>query len=111
MNDYADRLHKAIPGGAHTYSRGDDQYPSNAPPILARGEGAHVWDADGRRFLSLALMNGSRHTAFQEQQLHALLELAAQDHALIQVEKEGARVGHVAFKNLVRQFKFHELPR
>lgn len=55
MNDYADRLHKAIPGGAHTYSRGDDQYPSNAPPILARGEGAYVWDAEGRRFLDYGM--------------------------------------------------------
>lgn len=55
MNHYADRLHKAIPGGAHTYSRGDDQYPSNAPPILARGEGAYVWDAEGRRFLDYGM--------------------------------------------------------
>ena len=34
------RLHRAIPGGAHTYSRGDDQYPSIAPPLLERGRGA-----------------------------------------------------------------------
>ncbi|MFZ1687104.1 MAG: glutamate-1-semialdehyde 2,1-aminomutase, partial [Flavobacteriales bacterium] len=54
-NAYSDRLHAAIPGGAHTYSRGDDQYPSNAPPILARGEGAYVWDADGRRFLDYGM--------------------------------------------------------
>ena len=33
---WSERLHRVIPGGAHTYSRGDDQYPSNAPPILAR---------------------------------------------------------------------------
>ena len=26
-------LHAAIPGGAHTYSRGDDQFPENAPPL------------------------------------------------------------------------------
>ena len=55
MSNYADRLHNAIPGGAHTYSRGDDQYPSNAPPILERGEGAYVWDADGRRFLDYGM--------------------------------------------------------
>jgi glutamate-1-semialdehyde 2,1-aminomutase len=40
-----------IPGGAHTYSKGDDQFPSNAPRSLERGEGAHVWDDTGRRFL------------------------------------------------------------
>lgn len=28
---YQDRLLKVIPGGAHTYSRGYDQFPSNAP--------------------------------------------------------------------------------
>ena len=53
--NYSDRLHKAIPGGAHTYSRGDDQYPSNAPPILARGKGAYVWDADGKRYLDYGM--------------------------------------------------------
>lgn len=49
--NWSERLHKAIPGGAHTYSRGDDQYPANAPPILSRGKGAYVWDADGNKFL------------------------------------------------------------
>ncbi len=53
--NYSDRLHKAIPGGAHTYSRGDDQYPANAPPILARGKGAYVWDADGKRYLDYGM--------------------------------------------------------
>jgi len=24
-------VHDLIPGGAHTYSKGDDQFPSNAP--------------------------------------------------------------------------------
>jgi len=55
MRDYSDRLHAAIPGGAHTYSRGDDQYPSNAPKILERGKGAYVWDPDGKRFLDYGM--------------------------------------------------------
>ena len=38
------RLHAVIPGGAHTYSRGDDQFPAIAPALLERGEGAYVWD-------------------------------------------------------------------
>ncbi|MCW5632655.1 MAG: glutamate-1-semialdehyde 2,1-aminomutase [Rubrivivax sp.] len=49
------RLHRAIPGGAHTYSRGDDQFPGNAPPLLVRGEGAHVWDHAGRRYLDYGM--------------------------------------------------------
>jgi len=43
--------HDLIPGGAHTYSKGDDQFPANAPRFLERGEGAHVWDDKGNRFL------------------------------------------------------------
>lgn len=55
MIDYSAELNRLIPGGAHTYSRGDDQYPSNAPPILERGKGAYVWDADGNKFLDYGM--------------------------------------------------------
>jgi glutamate-1-semialdehyde 2,1-aminomutase len=55
MMNYQDRLLRVIPGGAHTYSRGFDQFPSNAPQILARGEGAYVWDPDGRRYLDYGM--------------------------------------------------------
>ena len=34
--NYKERLLKAIPGGAHTYSRGFDQFPENAPQILKK---------------------------------------------------------------------------
>ena len=40
-----------IPGGAHTYSKGDDQFPANAPRHLERGEGAYVWDDHDNRFV------------------------------------------------------------
>jgi glutamate-1-semialdehyde 2,1-aminomutase len=53
--NYQERLSRVIPGGAHTYSRGADQYPSNAPQILERGEGAYVWDADGKRYLDYGM--------------------------------------------------------
>jgi glutamate-1-semialdehyde 2,1-aminomutase len=49
------RLHRAIPGGAHTYSRGDDQFPAIAPPLLTHGKGAFVWDTQGRRFLDYGM--------------------------------------------------------
>ncbi len=52
---YSERLHDVIPGGAHTYSRGDDQYPENAPQILERGEGAYVWEPGGRKFLDYGM--------------------------------------------------------
>lgn len=52
---YKERLESVIPGGAHTYSRGSDQFPRNAPQILDRGEGAYVWDDKGNRFLDYGM--------------------------------------------------------
>ena len=49
------RLEAAIPGGAHTYSRGGDQYASLAPEILVRGKGAYVWDPEGDKFLDYGM--------------------------------------------------------
>ncbi len=55
MKNYKERLHNSIPGGAHTYSRGDDQFPSNAPPILSSGKGAYVYDANGDEYLDYGM--------------------------------------------------------
>lgn len=52
---YSQRLHKVIPGGAHTYSRGDDQFPLNAPSILERGEGAYVYSPEGNKYLDYGM--------------------------------------------------------
>ena len=41
------RLHELVPGGAHTYARGVDQYPEDMAPVIARGRGARVEDVDG----------------------------------------------------------------
>ena len=41
------RLHELVPGGAHTYARGSDQFPEDITPILVRGRGARVEDLDG----------------------------------------------------------------
>lgn len=46
-----ERLHTLIPGGAHTYAKGDDQYPENLAPVISHGNGAHVWDIDGNRYV------------------------------------------------------------
>ena len=50
-NDPLARTEALIPGGAHTYSKGADQFPANAPRYLERGEGAYVWDEQDRRYL------------------------------------------------------------
>jgi glutamate-1-semialdehyde 2,1-aminomutase len=52
---YSERLNNVIPGGAHTYSRGDDQYPLNSPQILEKGDGAFVYTPDGERFLDYGM--------------------------------------------------------
>lgn len=46
-----ERLHQLIPGGAHTYAKGDDQYPECLAPVISHGVGAHVWDIDGNRYI------------------------------------------------------------
>ncbi len=45
------KFHSVIPGGSHTYAKGDDQFPEFMPPYIVRGEGSHVWDADGNEFI------------------------------------------------------------
>lgn len=49
------RAHEIIPGGAHTYAKGDDQYPELAPAFIARGKGCHVWDLDGNEFIEYGM--------------------------------------------------------
>ena len=49
------RLLKAIPGGAHTYSRGFDQFPSNAPQILRSGKGVFTYDLEGNEFIDYGM--------------------------------------------------------
>lgn len=70
ITSYSDQLHKVIPGGAHTYSKGDDQYPSNAPQILSKGEGAYVWDADGNKFLDYGMGLRSITVGYAQQEIN-----------------------------------------
>ncbi len=49
------RAHNLIPGGAHTYSKGDDQFPEQAPAFITRGKGCHVWDVDGNEFIEYGM--------------------------------------------------------
>ena len=50
-----ERARRLIPGGCHTYAKGDDQFPRQAPPFIARGEGCHVWDLDGNRYVEYGM--------------------------------------------------------
>ena len=63
------RLLKAIPGGAHTYSRGYDQFPANAPQILSSGKGAYVWDAQGKRYLDYGMALRAVNVGYAEDEI------------------------------------------
>jgi len=69
--DFSKRLHHVIPGGAHTYSRGDDQYPSNAPQILERGEGPYSWDPSGNRYLDYGMALRAVNIGYAEPTINA----------------------------------------
>ncbi len=69
--NYQERLLSAIPGGAHTYSRGFDQFPANAPQILERGQGAYVWDPDGNRFLDYGMALRAVTLGYADPQVNA----------------------------------------
>ncbi|MCG2825298.1 MAG: glutamate-1-semialdehyde 2,1-aminomutase [Thermoplasmatales archaeon] len=49
------KIHSLIPGGAHTYSRGDDQFPENAPAVLVKGKGCYVWGSDNKKYLDYGM--------------------------------------------------------
>ena len=48
-------IHDVIPGGCHTYAKGDDQYPYLAPGFISHGQGSHVWDVDGNEFIEYGM--------------------------------------------------------
>jgi len=130
--NHRQRLEAVIPGGAHTYSRGSDQFPSNAPDLLVRGEGAWVWDAAGRKYLDYgmslrAVTLGYAHPSVTEAVCNAarqgnnltrpsLLELEAAETLVEMIEaaemvkfaKNGSNVTTAAVK-VARSFTGREL--
>ncbi|MDX3973397.1 glutamate-1-semialdehyde 2,1-aminomutase [Shinella sp.] len=51
------RAHWVIPGGAHTYAKGDDQYPVLSPGFIVSGHGCHVFDVDGNAYIEYGMGN------------------------------------------------------
>ena len=52
-NQYRKNVHNYIVGGAHTYSKGDDQFPLLSPAAISHGKGSAVWDIDGNKYIDL----------------------------------------------------------
>lgn len=50
-NELRPRFQALIPGGGHTYAKGDDQYPEGMAPYIVRGAGCRVVDVDGNEFI------------------------------------------------------------
>ena len=50
-----EKRYKLIPGGSHTYSRGDESFPASAPELLVRARGPYTWDQNGVRFVDWAM--------------------------------------------------------
>ena len=53
--DLRERAHRSIPGGCHTFAKGDDQYPANAPAFIRRGHGCRIEDVEGREYIEYAM--------------------------------------------------------
>lgn len=49
------KLNELVPGGCHTYAKGEDQYPETCPIVIDRGEGCHVWDVDGNEYIEYGM--------------------------------------------------------
>jgi glutamate-1-semialdehyde 2,1-aminomutase/spore coat polysaccharide biosynthesis protein SpsF len=57
--DLARRAARVIPGGSQTLSKGATQYVQGvAPTFLVRGQGSHVWDADGNEYIDFPMALG-----------------------------------------------------
>lgn len=52
-----ERARALIPGGSHTYAKGEDQYPLLAPGFIERGSGCRVWDTDGNEYIEYGMGN------------------------------------------------------
>lgn len=78
--NYRDRLLRAIPGGAHTYSRGFDQFPINVPHILDKGKGVYVYDTAGNQYLDYGMALRAVNLGYAEEEI---------DEAVIQQIKKG----------------------
>jgi glutamate-1-semialdehyde 2,1-aminomutase len=52
-----EKFHRLVPGGSHTYSKGEDQFPYCSPKVMARADGAYCWDVDDNRYIDWAMGN------------------------------------------------------
>ena len=72
MNRYLSKqINKLIPGGAHTYSRGDDQFSSNTPALFKRGKGAYLFDLKENKYLDYGMALRAINIGYDEEKISA----------------------------------------
>ena len=131
-NQYRNEIHKLIPGGAHTYSKGDDQFPILSPAAITHGKGAYLWDLDNNMYLDCSMgltsvslghayesvlnavkselekgVNFQRPSVLEKETAEKFLSLVPQ-HDMIKFAKNGSIVTTAAVK-LARAFTGRKL--
>jgi glutamate-1-semialdehyde aminotransferase len=126
-DNFRQRIHQLIPGGCHTYSKGDDQFPLLSPAAIDYGKGPYVWDIDGNKFLDCSMgltsvtlghafepvlekvraeldrgVNFQRPSIIEQRMAEEFLSLVPQ-HSMIKFAKNGSIVTTAAVK-LARAF-------
>ncbi|MCB9224688.1 MAG: aminotransferase class III-fold pyridoxal phosphate-dependent enzyme, partial [Crocinitomicaceae bacterium] len=121
-DEYRSVIHDLIPGGAHTYSKGDDQFPLQSPASITHGNGCKLYDEDGNEFIeclgglgSISLghafkpvtdrvaqeltkgNNFSRPSVIEREMAEKFLSLVPQ-HDMIKFAKNGSTVTTAAVK-------------
>ena len=102
------RAHHLIPGGCHTYAKGDDQMPEAMPVVIARGEGCRVWDLDGNSFIEYgmglrAVTLGHAHPRVAEAAARALRDgVNFTRPAAVELETAEAFLAHVRTAEMVK---------
>ncbi|MCD8522532.1 MAG: glutamate-1-semialdehyde 2,1-aminomutase [Saccharospirillaceae bacterium] len=105
---YQQRLKDVIPGGAHTYSRGSDQFPSNAPQILSSGSGVYVKDASGNEFLDFGMALRSVAIGYAEKSVNdaAIQQILAGNNltraSMIELEAAERLTGMITSADMVK---------
>jgi glutamate-1-semialdehyde aminotransferase len=116
------KFHKLIPGGCHTYSKADNQFPENSPKAIKYGKGAYIFSEQNIRYLdcgmglssvSIGHANKSINNAVKKAidkgvnfNRPSLLELVTADkflklipqHQMIKFAKNGSTVTTAAIK-------------
>jgi glutamate-1-semialdehyde aminotransferase/spore coat polysaccharide biosynthesis protein SpsF (cytidylyltransferase family) len=131
-NQYRASIHHLIPGGSHTYSKGDDQFPILSPAAIDFGKGSHIWDVDGNEYLDCSMgltsislghaypsvvnavaselqrgVNFQRPSILEKEMAEKFLEIVPQ-HDMIKFAKNGSIVTTAAVK-LARAFTGRKL--